>query len=221
MNTSDNTGTPKGVPTDPRPLGYWLRVVDGLLTSEFATAFEGEGIDRRDWMLLNAVSGEALHPSVAAKLARRSKRLHALAERGWVTETDGQWSLTDAGREAHTRLGSLVDGIRTRVSVAVSPDDFATTMTSLEAIARGLGWDENDRARRGSRPGRRFGRGFGPGRAHGRGFGHGRPGFGARDGDERCHPHHGQHGRHGAEQAYERGFDAGVAASARIAGPPA
>ena len=29
-------GAPR--PTDPRPLGYWLRAVDGLLTREFATA---------------------------------------------------------------------------------------------------------------------------------------------------------------------------------------
>src|SRR5688572_30245270 len=34
-----------------RPIGYWLRAVDRLISREFADAFAGAGIDRRDWML--------------------------------------------------------------------------------------------------------------------------------------------------------------------------
>lgn len=43
----------------------------------------------------------------------------------------------------------------------VSDEDYATTMATLEKMARNLGWDESQRPD--------FGRGFGPGR----GFGHG------------------------------------------------
>lgn len=228
-----------GIPTDRRPLGYWLRAVDGLLTSAFAEAFAEEHIDRRDWMLLNALSGDVEPPAFAAKLARRGKRLRSLAERGWIAEQDGEWALTDEGRAAKERLSALVEDIRDRVAGAVSPEEYATTMTSLEVIAREFGWDESDAGRRGSRHGfGRFGRGrgFGPGHGfgHGDGFGpghgaghsresghgrpgfHGRPDFGPADGPrEHCHPHHRRHHgegeRHGAERAYERGFDAGFA----------
>ncbi len=234
-----NTANTHPTPTD-RPLGYWLRVVDALLTKEFATAFDGEGVTRRDWMLLNLVSGDIEAPGFAQRLARRGKKLRALEERGWITDVEGEWTLTDEGRAARERLGSTVDGIRTRVAGAVSDDDFATTMASLEAIARELGWSEELRMPRrghGGRGRRGFGpgSGFGPGHGFGPGFGHHfgpdhRSDFGEGFGPEghgghRCgprgehgsgfaghgHPHHRGHGRRRAERAYERGFDAGFA----------
>jgi hypothetical protein len=276
-------GATGAVPTDRRPLGYWLRAVDHLISDAFASALAEEEVTRRDWMLLNAVSGDVDVPGLAERLARKGKRLAGLEKRGWVDQTgDGTWTLTDEGRAAKERIGAIVDGVRTRVAGAVSPEEFATTMASLEAIARELGWSEENPGhgeRRGFGPG--FGRGFGPGFGpRGRGFGFGRPGFGHGGpgfrpefspvfdprsehehgcdhgrghgpADQQGHGHghgpadhghghggeqhserfggesHGRHGhgspagRHGherhehtAEQAYERGFDAGYARGA-------
>ena len=235
MNDEDTDFTPpsdegtagtarEGVPTERIPLGYWLRTVDALITREFAAAFDGADIDRRDWMLLNALSGGAPLPSFAERFVRKGKRLRNLADRGWVEENgDGTWSLTDEGRAAQAELGEIVDGIRSRVADAVSPEDYATTMASLEAIARELGWEEGQRMPR---------RGFGRGRDFGPGF---RPGFGPAFGPH-CHPHgshdhgahhhsarhhgahhhsghggrgHGERSGRSAQRAYERGFDAG------------
>jgi hypothetical protein len=149
------------LPGDRRPLGYWLRAVDALLTREFAAAFESEGVTRRDWMLLGVLSGDVDAPGLAERLARKGKRLRRLEELGWAQEQgDGSWALTDDGRVARERLGATVDAIRARVAGAVSPEDFATTMASLEAIARELGWDEASGYPRGSGFGR-WGRGFG------------------------------------------------------------
>src|SRR5690606_17961186 len=131
------------------PLGYWLRAVDRLITREFAEALAGEDISRRDWMLLNVLSGEVDAPGLAARLERRGKRLRRLEERGWVTRTDDGWQLTDEGRAAKDRLAEIVEGVRAKVSGAVSPDDWATLTASLEAIARELGWNEQMRMPRG------------------------------------------------------------------------
>jgi hypothetical protein len=166
---------------DGRPLGYWLRVVDGLLDREFAAALDAEGISRRDWMALNVLSGDIDAPEVRERLIRRGKRLRGLEERGWVQEHgDGTWSLTDLGRAERERVGAIVDGIRSRVTGAVGDDAYAAMTASLEAIARELGWDEGaaHRGRGFGRPG--FGRpGFG--RFGGPGFGGGfGPGFGGR-----------------------------------------
>ena len=167
-------GTEGALPTDSRPLGYWLRQVDARLTREFATVLADEGVTRRDWMLLNAVSGDVDVPGLAERLARKGKRLAGLERRGWVDEAgDGTWTLTAEGRAAKDRIASLVGDIRGRVAGAVPPEDFATTMTSLEAIARELGWTEDAASDRGRGFGPRFGRGFGPG--FGRGF---HPGWG-------------------------------------------
>ena len=167
-NTQDTPDDNAGA----RPLGFWLRTVDALINREFAAAFDGEGATRRDWMLLNAVSGDVNVPGFADRVARKGgKRLRGLEQRGWVEESgDGTWILTEEGAAAKERLGGIVDDIRSRVSGAVSPEDFATTLASLEAIARELGWDESDSS---SWPG--FGGGFGPGRGFGPRLGTGHP----------------------------------------------
>ena len=170
--------------TTPRPFGLWLRTVDRLLAREFETAFESEGITRRDWRLLNLLSKDAMAPELAERIQRHGgKKLRALAERGWVVESEGRWVLTESGREARERLSETVSGIRARVAGAVSEEDFATTIATLEAVARQLGWTPGERMPRGHRrhgfaprhgfgPGRGFGHGFGPRAGHGCERGH-------------------------------------------------
>jgi len=219
----------------PRPLGFWLRVVDGLLAREFAASLDDADVSRRDWMLLNAVDGSVDAPWLAERLARKSGRVRRLADRGWIVETDGIWSLTDEGRAEKERLAGLVDGMRERVAGAVSPEDYVTSVASLEAIARELGWDESAHAGRGRGFGPGFRPGFGPGfRGFGRGSERGldpRRGFGPRHehgcGEHRSHGERGGRGERGerrsqGEHAYERGFTAGfergrAAASAPVA----
>ncbi len=177
MNTSDTQNTD----TTSRPLGYWLKAVDRLMAAEFASAFEGEHASRRDWRMLNIVDGTA-----PARRPLNAHKLHGLVERGWVVADSDGWTLTDDGRAAKERLGGIVDGIRAKVTDAVSPEDLDTTLTSLEQIARAFGWDEETPLprRRGRRHGfgpRGFGRGFGADHGFGPGFGAGR-GFGRRHG---------------------------------------
>ena len=235
-NDNSNGASDEAPTTTPLPLGYWLRAVNAMIDREFATALATENVDRRDWMLLNAVSGDVEVPAWLAARAhgRGGKRLRALTERGWIEQRDDSWTLTDEGRAAHARLADTVGRIRERVSAAVSPEDFATMSASLEAIARDLGWDETQRkprlgrhGRPGFGPGRGFGPAFGPGSgpAFGRGFGRRGEHGGA---PEHCgrHQHgrheHGMHGQdarrghrgeHRAERAFERGFDAGFRAA--------
>lgn len=214
MNTSESQN-----PQDTsRPFGYWLKAADRLMAAEFATAFEGEHSSRRDWRMLNLVDG-----TVSSDRPLNAHKLHRLVERGWVTPDGDGWTLTDEGRSAKDRLGAIVEGIRAKVADAVSEEDMATTLASLEKIARAFGWDEETPLPRGRRHGfggPRHGRGFprGFGRPFGRGFGHdvgfgpdadaedgcrhGEPGAGHRGhgrGHDRGHGHpgHGDHGHRG------------------------
>ncbi|MGF6822883.1 hypothetical protein M2317_001790 [Microbacterium sp. ZKA21] len=172
-----------------RPFGYWLTATDRLLAAEFARAFENEGITRRDWRLLNAVDG-----SVPTGRPIDDRKLGRLIELGWISSAEDAWELTDDGRAAKERLGAIVDGIRATVAGAVSPEDYATTIASLTAIARALGWDENaplPRRRRGHEGRRRHG---GHSRRHAHGFG---PFAGHRAPDDHDHDHDGHGHRHG------------------------
>lgn len=195
-STSENEQTP-------RPFGYWLKAVDRLMAAEFATAFESFGVTRRDWRLLNRIDGTVdggTKPIPVHKLGR-------LIELGWVTDADGTWILTEEGRDAKERLGAIVDGIRAKVTDAIPADDLATTIATLEQLARAFGWDENTPLPRG----RHHRRGFeshGSGRGHGHGFSprrFGPHGFGPR-GFEHGGFEHGGHAGHGAPDSGERGF---------------
>jgi len=176
MNTQNTQNTPPDDERaeDPagraeaRPLGYWLRTVDRLLSDRFARAFESEGLTRRDWRLMNLIDGtvpgrrlgegrgpspdpdggrdrdfrrDFSHDFDRGRGHRRAKRLRRLSERGWIEEFEGGWRLTDSGREAKKRLAVEVDGIRATVAEAVGPDDYTATVRSLEQIAVALGWD--------------------------------------------------------------------------------
>ena len=186
MNTSESQNPENTT----RPFGYWLKAADRLMAAEFAAAFDGEHASRRDWRILNIVDGTA-----QSDRPLNGNKLHRLVERGWVTPDGDGWTLTDDGRAAKERLGALVDEIRTKVADAVSPEDMATTLASLEKIARAFGWDEETPLPRGRRHGfggPRHGRGFprGFGRPFGRGFGPGfRPGFGPDAGHGHAHGH--------------------------------
>ncbi|WP_314428401.1 hypothetical protein [uncultured Microbacterium sp.] len=227
MNTPD---TQNASPTS-RPFGYWLKAVDRLMAAEFDTAFEGEHASRRDWRMLNIIDGTA-----PARRPLNAHKLRGLVERGWIAADDAGWTLTDEGREAKQRLGVIVDGIRTKVSDAVSPEDLETTLASLEQIARAFGWDEETPLPRGRGRRHGFGRthGFGPGRGFGHRPGHpfGRafgPGFGGahehatdaefghRDCGHRGHPGHARfadtgragHGHAGVEHGHTGHTDHG------------
>lgn len=208
-----------------RPLGFWLRAVDARISDAFATALADEGVTRWDWMVLSALSGDVDAPGFTERIARKGKRLRALEHRGWVTpQGDGSWVLTDEGRAAQERLASIVGGIRERVAGVVPPDDYATTIRTLAAIARELGGDDTgpDTGRgSGRRTGGGFGRrrGFGP-RPHGAAGGwhhHHDAHEGRADHLGPCHRGHGgahsahgrEHSAHRREHAFARGFDAG------------
>lgn len=79
------------------------------------------------------------------------------AARGWVIVDADGITLTDTGREAHDALRTKVDAVRQTVADAVSPEDLATTLASLESIARAFGWAEPSAHEHGLRG--RFGRG--------------------------------------------------------------
>jgi hypothetical protein len=88
--------------------------------------------------------------------------LNALCERGWVAETSGAFALTDDGAHALANLGEHVAAVRAKAGNGIPDADYATTVATLERMARNLGWTEDSPHPRGRRgPGRGSGRGRG------------------------------------------------------------
>lgn len=77
----------------------------------------------------------------------RTSRVEAtiadFAERGWVSVSGDRnelVELTDAGREAHASALARIQGVRESMTADISDTDYATTIATLEAMARNLGW---------------------------------------------------------------------------------
>jgi len=88
------TATP--TPTQSRPIGFWLKLLDRLIEEALDAALAGERLTRRDWQVLNVVGQGA---TSAAELQERlqpfldsegttAPLLPHLRERGWVTPPD-------------------------------------------------------------------------------------------------------------------------------------
>ncbi|UOQ91328.1 hypothetical protein MUN74_09690 [Agromyces endophyticus] len=196
MTTPENPQT-----TSPaqRPIGYWLRVVDRKLDDAMLELFAAEGITRRDWRRLNVIAGTVDDERMRAKLAARPERLAPLVDRGWVTDEPGAPRLTEEGEASYAALLERVTTLRNRVAGAVSPGDFETTLATLEAVARELGWHEGERMprRRPESP---------RGRRTGRGHHHGHAPHDHHDHDRRRHGERDHAGEHGHDP-HEHGHD--------------
>lgn len=133
----------------PRPLGYWLKLVDRLIDEQFASTLEEHGVTRRQWQLLNVLSREpatveqldaAVAPFLSADDEESSvDHLTELIESGWVDATPTGYDVTERGRGAFERLAEVVATQRTVMAAGVTEDEYTQTISVLERMARNLG----------------------------------------------------------------------------------
>lgn len=137
---------------DPRPIGFWLRLVDGLINEQFSKTLDEHGVTRIQWQLLNVLAGGAstvteLDTAVRQFLVAEGDstcidHLTELIDSGWVDATETSYELTERGHGARDRLSNVVAGQRTEMAVGLSEAEYVTTVRTLELIARNLGWSD-------------------------------------------------------------------------------
>lgn len=71
---------------------------------------------------------------------RIHRTLAEFVERGWVWFDGDRATLTDEGRAAHDEAFTRVQAVRAELANGISEQDYATTMSTLETMARNLGW---------------------------------------------------------------------------------
>jgi hypothetical protein len=142
------------VPSDRRPIGFWLKLVDRLLDEGFDGLLGGVELTRRHWQALTALQAgpttvQELDTRLAPFLDDRAPTtrpvLDDLADRGWATWTaDGRAASTAAGAAAHTDLLAQVSAHRRRVTEGVTADEYRAAVAVLERMAANLGWAHPD-----------------------------------------------------------------------------
>ena len=92
------------------------------------------------------------------RIHRIERILADFVERGWVWFDGDRATLTDEGRAAHEAAVERVSAVRAELLNGIAEDDYATTMATLEAMARNLGGrpaqsDEQSEEEDGNEPG--------------------------------------------------------------------
>jgi hypothetical protein len=132
----------------PRPIGFWLKLVDRLIDERFESVLEEHGVTRRQWQLLNVLQRgpatlEELDAAVAPFLdddgESSADHLEELVGSGWVTPG---YAITEAGATAMEGLGHAVGEMRDAMTDGITEDDYSTTLAVLERMARNLGWSD-------------------------------------------------------------------------------
>lgn len=86
--------------------------------------------------------GHRRHVDITDRRIRRVERILAdFTERGWVWFDGDRATLTDEGRAAHDAAFARVREVRAALAAGIPADDYATTLATLEAMARNLGWE--------------------------------------------------------------------------------
>ena len=138
------------VPTDRRPIGFWLKLVDRLIDQGFDRLLGGAGLTRRHWQALTALqAGPATVQELDTRLApflddqepTIGPVLDDLAARGWAARTTGGRAVsTPAGTAAHGDLLADVSAHRRRVTDGIAAEDYQATVAVLHRMAANLGW---------------------------------------------------------------------------------
>jgi DNA-binding MarR family transcriptional regulator len=140
----------------PRPIGFWLKLVDRLIDEQFASTLEEHGVTRRQWQLLNVLSREPstvaqldaavapfLSPTTdAAEPESSAEHLAELLDSAWLTLADDTYELTERGRAAFDKLADVVAVNRTAMTQGLTQEQYDETLTVLERMARNLGWGD-------------------------------------------------------------------------------
>ncbi len=136
-------------PTEFRPVGFWVRLLDRLIEAGLDAALEPLGLTRRQWQLLNLLavaprSAEAVRQELGAFLSERGAAARVVSstrEQGLIVLEQGCLTLSEAGVARLSEAAQVVRAARERISVGVNRADYATTVATLEGMCRNLGWE--------------------------------------------------------------------------------
>ena len=139
-----------------KPIGYWLKHLDGLIDRIFDHVLGRSGLQRRHWQVLNTVVNavhdggaddggadraavtEALRPFWAAGGPSQQQIVDDLTARGWLRADGEAYSLTDDGRRAHAALLAEVAEIRARSLDGLTGEEYGATVGTLQRMSANL-----------------------------------------------------------------------------------
>ncbi|GAA4514149.1 MarR family winged helix-turn-helix transcriptional regulator [Actinoallomurus oryzae] len=130
-----------------RPIGYWLKHLDGLIESASDRTLAGHALSRRHWQAMNALRDapltadalrDALRPFWGEGVITLEGVVGDLAGRGWIAGEDGRYALTERGRAAHAAVAERAGETRRAVLDGLTEQDYVATVRTLSRMAANL-----------------------------------------------------------------------------------
>jgi DNA-binding MarR family transcriptional regulator len=130
-----------------RPIGYWLKKLDGLIDGHFERQLGDAGLTRRQWQVLNLLEdGPRSMPELQAELepflrdspGELSDAVSGLVSRGWADSRDNVISLTEAGQAQFGLVKAKVGELRQALALGISPEEYQATIDLLARMVANL-----------------------------------------------------------------------------------
>jgi DNA-binding MarR family transcriptional regulator len=130
-----------------RPIGYWLKKLDGLIDAQFERQLGEAGVSRRQWQLLNLLQdGPRSAPELQTELEpflnetsdELDEALSGLVSRGWVDSQDNVVSTTETGQLQFGLVKANVAELRQSLMAGISQEQYQATIEILARMAANL-----------------------------------------------------------------------------------
>lgn len=130
-----------------RPLGYWLKKCDEVITTASNAALQTVGLTRFHWQVFHTVHQEGPITETAVfqtvqlfvNATQFTAILNDLRQKEWLSQTKtAELFLTEAGKEAHEHVLTLQNGIRQQTTAGISAEEYATVVRVLQQIVQNL-----------------------------------------------------------------------------------
>jgi DNA-binding MarR family transcriptional regulator len=133
-----------------KPIGYWLKQADNVLTEHIDRVLSENGFTRSRWQVLNTVyqagtiTRASLFHTVQTFIDARQldEIIREFVEEGWLVAFGGsngaQLTLTDAGIAKREAVFELQSGVRRRAMKGIAEQEYAKVIDVLERMVKNL-----------------------------------------------------------------------------------
>ncbi|WP_422745609.1 hypothetical protein ACN27B_15320 [Micromonospora sp. WMMD754] len=133
-----------------KPIGYWLKHLHNLIEEQFDATLGDLGLDRRQWQILNVLSGAArsrgeieqalapFWPDGVPRLEAALDGADGLVARGWAGYDGDTFSLTEEGARHTATAAERVGETRRLLLRGLTPEQYAETVRTLSVMAGNL-----------------------------------------------------------------------------------
>ncbi|SJZ86201.1 DNA-binding transcriptional regulator, MarR family [Chitinophaga eiseniae] len=129
-----------------KPIGWYLKEADSLITAAFNNAFESFGLTRFHWQLLRNIAdnGEIYtkdyYPQVARFITPETFQaiVSSLTDRDWISVHNDTCRFTASGADVFVEIEERQKLIREKMLEGTGPEDYAHTLLFLDRVIQNL-----------------------------------------------------------------------------------